>query len=287
MDKLSYCILSVIFSYLDNFSLALFKITNNEYYDLIKNSKKLINYEISLKDLIYNNINLKFHNFYYNKYIRNNSLLLIGYDIELVKFSMHCCNNFDIFEWYLKKVSLTKEIFECLLEFAIENNLLVFVQYFLENRKQIQKEYTKKYYSDDKDLICNPRKHDIINEKTISKKILESCLVNERKSVIKLFKKYNCVYKFSFINKIIELNKLKLFKWFIKKICNYDLELRLIYNIHIDFITMQLYDFLYVCKNELNINSKLKNYHIENLFQIAIRLNDDKMKKTLIDIFEY
>lgn len=291
MDRLSYDILTVIFSYLDILSLALFKITNKEHYHLLQNEERLINYEIRIRDLLASGIDLKFHNSYYMKdliYIRNLGFEICEFNLRLVQLCMYF-NNFDFYNYYLKKISLTKQNFEALLEYAINKNLLNFLRYFLQNKEKIQKDYIEyiDIDSDDEDLLYNPRKYDIINEETITTSILDEILHNNRKEVILLLKEYNSLSKYSFLTRLIELDKLELFEWFIKEICkfNENNKKHFPFSIISDCVDKEKYDFLQKCK-ELHLTSFISCGHINDFIQRAIWRRDDRLKETLLSIFE-
>ena len=58
MIFLPYDVLFYIFGFLDGFSKTMMKITNKENYNLLRNESSLRDYEINLKDLIANHIDI-------------------------------------------------------------------------------------------------------------------------------------------------------------------------------------------------------------------------------------
>lgn len=303
VDTLSYCILAIVFTFMDKLSKSLFKLTNKEYYELLKNHNDINVYEISLSCLIKNKMDLKFYELYYSK-INNirNCYYRMQYIDNLMKDSIFY-DNIDSFVWLSNKINTSSRsspnspfsvpsfrpcpisLYVRMLIYAIEKDKFLFIKYFLINRNKIQNQYMK--YIDDDYYYRNNKydKFDIINKDYIKDEILNACIMKENKTVIKLFNEYDCLYKYSFLIKMIKLNKLDLFKWFIIDICNNKFDGQedfLSYSIYREAFFSFKHDFLRASKQ---LNLELSNEHIDDFKKYATLNRDYKLLDTLECIF--
>ena len=151
-------------------------------------------------------------------------------------------------------------------------------------RNEIHSLIYEREYDSDEDPYFEPYRYDLISYENISKRLLNACIESEAKKSLEVLKKYNCIYTWLFITKIIEKNKIEFLSWFIKNLYDNGRSLKDhdIFTMYYECNLNQNCEMLKFLRFDLNL--KISKMHLSDFIERASYREYNELLKTLKEI---